>query len=51
MLYSDSNIPAATAYTASDHKAVAFGFPLETVKNEDERRTLVAKAMEFFEKR
>ncbi len=51
MLYSDSNIPAATAYTASDHKAVAFGFPLETVKNEDERSALVAKAMEFFEKR
>ena len=50
MLYADSNIPAAVAYTASDHKAVAFGFPLETVKLPEERRSLIASAMNFFRK-
>ncbi len=49
MYYTDSNVPAATVFTAPDHKAAAFGFPLETLPA-GEARTIFEGVMQFFEK-
>ncbi len=47
--YSDTNISAGVSYTASDgHRAVCFGFPLETVTSEEEFNSIIASAVKFF---
>lgn len=46
--YSDNNLSAGVAYKGS-HSVVSLGFPLETIKNEDELIKIVKYIVNFFE--
>ncbi|MCD8208605.1 MAG: xanthan lyase [Bacteroidales bacterium] len=47
--YSDSNSSAGVVYAASDgHKAVSFGFPLETIVSEETLNGIIASTLKFF---
>ena len=46
--YPQTSISAATAYNGSDYKVVAFGFPLETLKEQSQINDLVGQVLSFF---
>lgn len=48
--YSDNNISAGVAYKGS-YKSVALGFPVETLKGEEQIRSLISSVIEFFNKK
>lgn len=48
--YSDNGVPAAVAFTGKGYKVVSYGFPLETVKEEDTRDILFKQSLEFISK-
>lgn len=45
--YSDNNISAGVAYKER-YKSVVLGFPIESIKREDERIKLISNILEFF---
>lgn len=48
MRYSDNNISAAVAYKG-DYKTVSLGFPIETLKSEEQIDSIVEQIVNFFE--
>ena len=47
--YFDNGIPAAVAFKGNGYKTVSFGFPLETVKDNETLNALFAKSLQFIE--
>ncbi len=47
--YSDNNISAGVAFKGS-YKCVALGFPIETLKSEEQIGSLISSVVEFFKK-
>jgi len=47
MRYQQGNLPAAVYYNAENYKSVAFGFPLETVKNASGLKELLGFALNY----
>lgn len=45
--YADNNISAAVAYEGPDYRTVVFGFPLETLKTQEQLNDLMEKIMQF----
>jgi hypothetical protein len=45
--YADNNISAAIAYEGPDYRTVVFGFPLETLKTQEQLNDLMKKIMQF----
>ena len=50
MRYGDSFIGAAVTYESPSHRAVSFGFPLETVTGSEELIKIFGAALDFLEK-
>lgn len=48
--YTGNEVPAAVAYSGKKHKAVSFGFPLETVQDAKARSSIIARSLEFLKK-
>lgn len=48
--YSDTNISAATCYNAKGYKAVCFGLPLETIKDNQDFTLIIGSVLEYFNK-
>lgn len=46
--YTDTNIGAGIAYNSGGHQVISLGFPLEVVKCENQRTTLMRMALDFF---
>ena len=46
--YSDNNISAGVAYKG-DYGVVSLGFPIETLKGQDQMDALMAEIIRFFE--
>lgn len=46
--YQDNNISAGVAYQADGYKAVSFGFPLESILNESDRKMIMDASLAFF---
>ena len=49
MRYSDSNLNAGIYYKSGTHKAVSYGFPLETLGNREDLRLIFVDAIRFFD--
>lgn len=47
LLYSDTNIAAAVATQFTTHRAVAIGFPLETITQADSRQTIFNHILQY----
>lgn len=47
--YDQNFIPAGVCYDAGNYRSVSLGFPIETVKSEDERASLIGAVLKFFE--
>lgn len=45
--YADNNISAAVAYEGADYRTVIFGFPLETLKTQEQLNALMQQIMQF----
>ena len=45
--YRSSNVGAAVQYQGSGYRAVSFGFPLETIKNPEDLKSVLSGALEF----
>ena len=48
--YSDTGISASVGYDAGNYKALCFGFPIETLHNEEDIYKLINITIEFFKK-
>ena len=48
--YSDSEISAAICFNGKGYRTVCVGFPLETIKKEEGRMSLMSAVLSFFEK-
>lgn len=48
--YGDTGRGAAVCFDGGDHRAVSFGFPLETLKSPDQIRALLECSLEYFRK-
>ena len=48
--YPQTSISAAVAYPGKDYKAVIFGFPIETLKEQSQIDTLIAQVLNFLTK-
>lgn len=46
--YPQSSISAAVAYDGRDYKVVTFGFPIETLKSQEQIDSLIGEVVEFF---
>lgn len=47
--YTGSNLPAAVRYDAGVYRTVSIGVPLETVKSETDRRTILESALKYLD--
>ena len=47
MLYKQTNLPSAIAYQGTDRRALSFGFPLECIKDETVRRSIINASVRF----
>ena len=45
--YSDSGISAATGFQGKNYKVAAFGFPIETLKEENDINMLLGAALDY----
>lgn len=45
--YADTGFPAAVAFNGSSYKAVSFGFPLESIKDDGVTATIFSKTLEY----
>lgn len=48
--YADTDIPAAVCKEGKGYRSVCLGFPLETLKEEDDIDTIISLTLEFFKK-
>lgn len=48
MRYPQTSISAAVAYPGSNYKSVVFGFPIETIKTQDQIDKLIGQTINFF---
>ena len=48
--YPQTSISAAVAYPGKDYKTVVFGFPIETIKSQDQIDKLIGQTINFFKK-
>ena len=48
--YPQTSISAAVAYPGKTYKSVAFGFPIETLKSQDQIDKLIGQTLNFFNK-
>ena len=48
MRYPQTSISAAVAYPGKDYKTVVFGFPIETIKTQDQIDKLIGQTIHFF---
>ena len=48
MKYTDTDITAAICKEGEGYKSVCFGFPLETIKNQDDLEDIISLTLEFF---
>lgn len=48
--YADTDIPAAVCKEGKGYRSVCLGFPLETLKEEDDIDTIISLTLEFFNK-
>ena len=48
--YPQTSISAAVAYPGKDYKTVVFGFPIETIKSQDQIDKLIGQTINFFTK-
>lgn len=46
--YPQTNISAAVAYPGKDYKVVSFGFPIETLKTQEQINKLIGQTVDFF---
>lgn len=47
MLYKQTDLPSAIAYQGTDRRALSFGFPLECIKDETVRRSIINASVRF----
>ena len=47
MLYNQTNLPSAIAYQGTDRRTLSFGFPLECIKDEAVRRSVINASVQF----
>ncbi len=47
MLYEGNNFSAATAYKGNDYHVIAFGFPLECIREQEIRQNIISGAIQF----
>ena len=47
MLYNQTNLPSAIAYQGAERRALSFGFPLECIKDEAVRRSVINASVQF----
>ncbi|MDE7407589.1 MAG: xanthan lyase, partial [Muribaculaceae bacterium] len=45
--YDENNYPAGIAYRGSEHRAIALGFPIETIESDADRHRFIRQALEF----
>lgn len=45
--YADTSVPAGTCYKGKGYRTVCFGFPIETLKKEEDIRAIISKSLEF----
>ena len=50
MRYTDTNVPAAICHQGETHRTVCFGFPLETLRNEEHIHKLITATLQYFNK-
>lgn len=50
MRYADTNVPAAICHQGNEYRTVCFGFPLETLKDEDDITRLITVTLQYFNK-
>ena len=48
MRYADTDIPAAVCKEGKDYKAVSFGFPIETLKEEGQIDSIISLTLDYF---
>ncbi len=48
--YSDSNLPAGTAFQGEGYRCISFGFPIETLENDQMRYNLISNTLEYLKK-
>ena len=48
MRYADTDIPAAVCHEGKEYKTVCFGFPLETIMEEDGLVNIISLTLEYF---
>lgn len=48
MRYADTDIPAAVCKEGKDYKAVSFGFPIETLKEECQIDSIISLTLDYF---
>ena len=47
MLYKQTDLPSAIAYQGPDRRALSYGFPLECIKDEAVRRSIINASVQF----
>ena len=50
MRYADTNVPAAICHQGETYRTVCFGFPLETLKEEEHIQRLITATLQYFNK-
>ena len=50
MRYADTNVPAAVCHQGETYRTVCFGFPLETLKEEEHIQRLITATLQYFNK-
>ena len=50
MRYADTNTPAAICHQGENYRTTCFGFPLETLKNEEDIYKLITATLQYFNK-
>ncbi len=50
MRYADTNAPAAICHQGENYRTTCFGFPLETLKNEEDIYKLITATLQYFNK-
>ena len=46
--YADSGISAGISYSPGNYKTICFGFPIETIKNQDIIDAILSSSLKFF---
>ena len=50
MRYNDTNVPAAISHQGKGYRTACFGFPLETLKDEQHIQNIISSTLEYFRK-